>query len=70
MGFFLINKLLLFLPLGVTLNQRDIATTTSSFVGLAYQGKDIVFSFIIEYTSLMDFCPLVVVVVVVDLFFI
>jgi hypothetical protein len=29
-----------------------------------------VFSFIIEYTSLMDFCPLVVVVVVVDLFFI
>jgi hypothetical protein len=26
-----------------------------SFVGLAYQGKDIVFRFIIEYSSLMDF---------------
>jgi hypothetical protein len=25
------------------------------FVGLAYQGKDIVFGFIIEYSSLMDF---------------
>jgi hypothetical protein len=26
-------------------------------VGLAYQGKDIVFRFIIEYSSLMDFGP-------------
>jgi hypothetical protein len=25
------------------------------FIGLAYQGKDIVFRFIIEYESLMDF---------------
>jgi hypothetical protein len=25
--------------------------------GLAYQGKDIVFRFIIEYSSLMDFGP-------------
>jgi hypothetical protein len=25
------------------------------FVGLGYQGKDIVFRFIIEYSSLMDF---------------
>jgi hypothetical protein len=25
------------------------------FIGLAYQGKDIVFRFIIEYNSLMDF---------------
>jgi hypothetical protein len=24
------------------------------FIGLAYQGKDIVFRFIIEYSSLMD----------------
>ncbi len=24
---------------------------------LAYQGKDIVFRFIIEYNSLRDFCP-------------
>jgi hypothetical protein len=30
------------------------------FVGLAYQGKDIVFRFIIEYSSLRDFGPLVV----------
>jgi len=29
-----------------------------SFVGLAYQGKDIVFRFIIEYSSLWDFGPL------------
>jgi len=27
------------------------------FVGFAYQGKDIVFRFIIEYTSLRDFGP-------------
>jgi hypothetical protein len=27
------------------------------FIGLAYQGKDIVFKFIIEYTSLRDFGP-------------
>jgi hypothetical protein len=28
-----------------------------AFVGLAYQGKDIVFRFIIEYGSLKDFGP-------------
>jgi hypothetical protein len=27
------------------------------FFGLAYQGKDIVFRFIIEYSGLMDFDP-------------
>jgi hypothetical protein len=27
------------------------------FVGLAYHGKDIVFRFIIEYSSLRDFGP-------------
>jgi hypothetical protein len=27
------------------------------FIGLVYQGKDIVFRFIIEYSSLMDFGP-------------
>jgi hypothetical protein len=27
------------------------------FVGFAYQGKDIVFRFIIEYSSLRDFGP-------------
>jgi hypothetical protein len=30
---------------------------TFLFVGLAYQGQDIVFSFIIEYSSLRDFGP-------------
>jgi hypothetical protein len=33
-------------------------TKMSFFVGLAYQGKNIVFRFIIEYSSLMDFGPL------------
>ncbi len=33
---------------------------TVSFIGLAFIGKDIVFRFIIEYTSLMDFGPYVV----------
>jgi hypothetical protein len=33
----------------------------TAFVGLAYQGKDIVFRFIIEYnSSLMDFGPYVI----------
>jgi hypothetical protein len=31
------------------------------FVGLAYQGKDIVFRFIMEYSSLMDFGPSVII---------
>jgi hypothetical protein len=31
-----------------------------SFVGLAYQGKDIVFRFIIEYSSLRNFGPYVI----------
>jgi hypothetical protein len=32
-------------------------TGSQSFVGLAYQGKYIVFRSIIEYSSLMDFGP-------------
>ncbi len=32
-------------------------TCTPMFVGLAYQGKDIVFRFIIKYNSLRDFGP-------------
>jgi hypothetical protein len=32
-------------------------TWTNIFIGLAYQGKDIVFRFIIEYSSLRDFGP-------------
>jgi hypothetical protein len=30
---------------------------TFRFIGLAYQGKDIVFRFIVEYSSLRDFGP-------------
>ncbi len=30
-------------------------TPQQPFVGLAYQGKDIVFRFVIEYSSLRDF---------------
>jgi hypothetical protein len=32
-------------------------TSPLIFIGLAYQGKDIVFRFIIEYSSLRDFGP-------------
>jgi hypothetical protein len=32
-----------------------------SFVGLAYKGKDIVFRFIIECSSLRDWGPLVII---------
>jgi hypothetical protein len=38
----------------VTLHAMDFG---SDFVGLAYQGKDIVFRFLIEYSSLRDFGP-------------
>jgi hypothetical protein len=31
------------------------STNMGLFIGLAYQGKDIVFRFIIEYSSLRDF---------------
>jgi hypothetical protein len=38
--------------------QGDLSSKIILFVGLAYQGKDIiVFRFIIEYSSLRDFCP-------------
>jgi hypothetical protein len=33
---------------------------STCFVGLAYQGKDIVFRFLIEYSSLRDFGPYVI----------
>jgi hypothetical protein len=35
----------------------NVICRITSVVGLAYQGKDIVFRFIIEYNSLMDFGP-------------
>ncbi len=39
-------------------HQRQYKLKTQGFVGLAYQGKDIVFRFIIEYSSLKGFGPL------------
>jgi len=34
-----------------------ITTYICNFVGVAYQGKDIVFRFIIEYNNLRNFGP-------------
>jgi hypothetical protein len=36
---------------------RPMAPGSKRFVGPAYQGKDIVFRFMIEYRSLRDFGP-------------
>jgi hypothetical protein len=38
-------------------NYFDLVFFFFFFWGIAYQGKDIVFKFIIEYTSLRDFGP-------------
>jgi hypothetical protein len=35
----------------------SVAKDYAIFVGLAYQGKDIVFRLVIEYSSLRDFGP-------------
>jgi hypothetical protein len=37
-----------------------LALPFEGFVGLAYQSKDIVFRFTIEYSRLMDFGPYIV----------
>jgi len=42
------------MALSQVLNKDAINHT---FIGLAYQGKDIVFRFIIDYSSLRDFGP-------------
>jgi hypothetical protein len=47
-----VHKLLHFFTLSIW--------TWESFVGIAYQGKDIVFRFIIEYSSFRDFGTYVV----------
>jgi hypothetical protein len=39
----------------ITIYIQGFSTFLVHFVGLAYQGKDIVFRFIIEYSSLRDF---------------
>ncbi len=42
----------------VMLLQGFLGTILTAFIGLAYQGKDIVFRFILEYSSsLWDFGP-------------
>ncbi len=38
----------------------DTSQQQANFVGLAYQGKDILFRFIIEYSGLKDFGPWVI----------
>ncbi len=44
----------------IYVKQLGLHTTSGDnrplFIDLAYQGKDIVFRFIIEYSSLRDFC--------------
>jgi hypothetical protein len=35
----------------------------SSFICLAYQGKDIVFRLVVEYSSLRDFGPQVIIII-------
>jgi hypothetical protein len=45
-----------------------ISCVIRSFVGLAYQGKDIVFKFIIEYNSLRDFGPPIIGVFLYEVF--
>jgi hypothetical protein len=41
----------------ITICKQASCTLIVHFVGLAYQGKDIVFRFIIEYSSFKDFGP-------------
>jgi len=39
-------------------NSQPLGTNVPAFIGFAYQeGKDIVFRFILEYSSLRDFGP-------------
>jgi hypothetical protein len=38
-------------------SMQDQRSIVLLFIGLAYQGKDIVFRFIIEYSSFIDFGP-------------
>jgi len=54
-------KLLLSATLAPTLQLLTIAMTPAKFVGLALVGKDIVFRFITEYSSLRDFGPQVII---------
>jgi hypothetical protein len=41
----------------VLVDEVVVSSLFEQFIGLGYQGKDIVFQFIIEYSSLRDFGP-------------
>ncbi len=49
-------------PLGISLQGDPNFKTLQSFIGLAHQGKDTAFRVIIEYRSLMDFGPQVIII--------
>jgi hypothetical protein len=51
----LIQLLLLSISIHVVVARTELLCST--FIGLAYQGNDIVFRFIVEYSSLRDFGP-------------
>jgi hypothetical protein len=44
-------------PSDDALTKNAMEQFLTAFIGLAYQGKDIVFTFILEYSSLWDFGP-------------
>jgi hypothetical protein len=46
-----------FVPNGSIKPHGVLLTDGASFVGFAYQGKDMVFRFIVECSSLRDFSP-------------
>jgi hypothetical protein len=41
----------------IMVHPSEVQHGQNPFVGLAYQGKDIVFKFIIEFSNLRDFGP-------------
>ncbi len=53
----------------VTAGDPALLCTSSVSLLLAYQGKDIVFRFIIEYSSLRDFGPYVIDLILYEDFF-
>jgi hypothetical protein len=44
-------------PLNLGTQFATLGANVLAFIDLTYQGKDIAFRFIIEYSSLMDFGP-------------
>jgi hypothetical protein len=54
---FIFSFVMSYKHLGSTILQAPCCLQRRMFVGLAYEGKDIVFKFIIEYSTLTDFGP-------------